>query len=88
MAEYGQVIKAAFNPNQYHRADEAMARTPWYVKMTHDVVMAHPARELCIAWYFADPDILAEDFPEVDHKKVPPELIALYRKVGKKFNKR
>lgn len=87
MAEFGHVIRCAFNPNEYHKVDEAMARTPWYIRKTHEIIMRHKHRDLCLAYYFGGEDILAKDFPEMTKNQEPRGLKTLYEKVGRSFER-
>ena len=87
MAEFGHVIRCAFNPNEYHKVDEAMARTPWYIRKTHEIIMGHKYRDLCLAWYFGGDDVVENDFPEIAKGREPNGLKTLYRKVGACFER-
>ena len=78
MAEYGHVIRSAFNPNCYSSIDEALNATPWHIKRTHALICAidedWPSgkkaarirqREAAITWFFGEPEDLAEAFPDL-----------------------
>lgn len=96
-ADYGQVIRSAFNPNSYSKMDEALNRTPWHVRRTHDLIMTIDRnwnedklvarikqREAAVLYYFGTDEDLEDAYKDTgkNPSAEPNELKRLFERVG------
>jgi len=97
MADYGHVIRSAFNPNSYSKIDEALNATPWHIKRTHNLICAidknWPSdkkaarikqRQAAVLYYFGTTKELEEAYKDTgkNPNAEPNELKRLFERVG------